>query len=397
MTTETRTSPDPGDGIDPRMFRSVLGHFPTGVVVVTAIGADGDPIGMVVGSFTSVSLDPPLVAFLPSRTSASYQRLRASDRFCVNVLGEQQEDLCRRFASKEARKFDGVGWAAAPGGSPILDGAVAWIDCRHEVRHEAGDHDIVVGRVTALGAHTATGPLLFFQGGYGRFDAGALAAPYSADLRAQLQVADVSRPHLERLAAATGLEAYAQAVVDDDLVIVAASGSPGRSVRTHIGRRLPLKRPYGATFPAFEPEREPSWIAGEPSAESAAAPDAGAAARLDRVRRRGWSIGLVAPQHDEHWSTIAQHGEPHPPAADARIASALAGIAGAYEPDDEVLEGDELDVRILSAPVVGASGAVVQSVALFGFPPGARADTVREWAHQVVATAEDISAELLSA
>jgi flavin reductase (DIM6/NTAB) family NADH-FMN oxidoreductase RutF len=157
--------------IQPAWFRRVLGHFPTGVVIVSAI-SDGKPAGLSVGSFTSVSLDPPLVAVLPAKTSTSWPRIAAADSFCINVLSAAQQELCRQFATSGADKFAGVGWHQAPSGAPILDGALAWIDCDHERSVEAGDHLIVIGRVRALdsAAEDIAAPLIFFQGGYGTFD-----------------------------------------------------------------------------------------------------------------------------------------------------------------------------------------------------------------------------------
>src|SRR5688500_6975087 len=105
--------------IDPVAFRETLGHYPTGVAVVTGIDAEGAAAGMVVGSFTSVSLDPPLVAFLPTRESGSFARLRTGTTFGVNVLASDQEPTCRRFASRIPDKFEGVSWTPAPGGAPI--------------------------------------------------------------------------------------------------------------------------------------------------------------------------------------------------------------------------------------------------------------------------------------
>lgn len=154
--------------IDSAKFRQVLGHFPTGVTVVTT-AAEGGPAGMAIGSFTSVSLDPPLVAFLPARTSGSWPLIRAAGVFCVNVLAEDQEHLSRVFASKGDNKFAGVGWRPGPTGSPVLDGVLAWIDCRIDAVHEAGDHDIVVGRVVELSVAREAGPLVFYRGGYGKF------------------------------------------------------------------------------------------------------------------------------------------------------------------------------------------------------------------------------------
>lgn len=156
--------------VDPARFRHVLGHYPTGVVVVTALDRTGAAIGMTVGSFTSVSLDPPLVAFLPDRNSSSWRALRESgERFCVNVLSAGQEDVCRAVAVRKTDKFHDIEWRPSPAGNPVINGAVAWIDCVTEQLHDAGDHHIVVGRVLHLQEGDGETPLLFHQGAYGTF------------------------------------------------------------------------------------------------------------------------------------------------------------------------------------------------------------------------------------
>jgi len=150
-------------------FRSVLGNFPTGVTVVTAID-DGKPVGMAIGSFTSVSLDPPLVAFLPTKDSSTWAAIERSGSFCVNILADDQKDECGVFASKAEDKFAAIDWSPTEDtGSPRLSGALAWIDCETEAVHDGGDHVIVVGRVKALEACRDCAPLLFFQGKYGTF------------------------------------------------------------------------------------------------------------------------------------------------------------------------------------------------------------------------------------
>lgn len=155
--------------IDGATFRRVLGHYPTGVCIVTATQADGASTGMVVGSFTSVSLDPPLVAFFPAKTSGSWPRIAQVGKFCVNVLASDQQPLCRQFAASGQDKFAGVSHRVSDNGSPILDDVVAWIDCTLDAVHEAGDHYIVLGRVVALEVDRPGRPLLFFQGNYGEF------------------------------------------------------------------------------------------------------------------------------------------------------------------------------------------------------------------------------------
>lgn len=156
------------DTLGEARYRQVLGHFPTGVAVVTA-RAEGVPVGMAVGSFTSVSLHPPLVAFCAGNGSSSWPRIRAAGAFCANVLAEDQEDVCRAFASKGTDKFAGLGWEASSTGSPRLDDALAWIDCDIDAVHDAGDHQICVGRVLEMDLGERGAPLVFYRGGYGRF------------------------------------------------------------------------------------------------------------------------------------------------------------------------------------------------------------------------------------
>jgi len=152
---------------DTAKYRQVLGHFPTGVTVVTAMTDDG-PAGMAIGSFSSVSLDPPLVLFCPQKTSGSWNRIKGSGSFCVNILAEDQEDVSRVFASKSDDKFAEIGWKHSGNGAPRITGVLAHIDCDiHEVL-DGGDHDIVLGLVTALDVSHEGGPLVFFRGGYGR-------------------------------------------------------------------------------------------------------------------------------------------------------------------------------------------------------------------------------------
>ncbi|MFI0357437.1 flavin reductase family protein [Actinomadura sp. 9N407] len=152
-------------------FRRVLGHLPTGVVVVTASSA-GVPHGLAIGSFTSVSLDPPLIGFFPAKTSRSWPAIEAAGRFCVNVLDEDQQDLSARFAARDGDRFAGVTWRRSPSGSPILAGVHAWIDCVLDEVTGYGDHWFVSARVTALGVERGHGPLVFYQGGYARLVSG---------------------------------------------------------------------------------------------------------------------------------------------------------------------------------------------------------------------------------
>jgi 3-hydroxy-9,10-secoandrosta-1,3,5(10)-triene-9,17-dione monooxygenase reductase component len=153
-----------------RRFRDVLGRFASGVTVVTTTSND-EPVGLTCQSFSSVSLDPPLVLFIPAKSSRSWPLIQRSGNFCVNFLAADQVELSDTMASRGTNKFADVKWTPSPStGSPMLEGALAHVDCTVHTVHEAGDHHIVVGRVIDL--HTdddvvdAVEPLLFFQGTY---------------------------------------------------------------------------------------------------------------------------------------------------------------------------------------------------------------------------------------
>ncbi len=156
--------------IDSARFRSVLGRFATGVVAITGIDASaGRPTGLAANSFTSVSLDPPLVAFCVAHTSTTWPRLRDAGRLCINILSEPQLEVCKRLALKGGDKFADITWTGSPGGGPVIEGALAWIEVSVENEHVAGDHVIVVARVHHLDKHHEGEPLLFYKGAYGSF------------------------------------------------------------------------------------------------------------------------------------------------------------------------------------------------------------------------------------
>jgi 3-hydroxy-9,10-secoandrosta-1,3,5(10)-triene-9,17-dione monooxygenase reductase component len=164
---DLRTTGAPG--FDQAHFREVLGHFTTGVTVVTAM-EEGQPVGFTCQSFTSLSLDPPMVALAPAKSSTSWPRIAKAGAFCVNILSDRQEALCRSFAVSGGDKFAGVPWHIGTAGTPVLDGSLAWIECELGIIHDAGDHELVTGRVLDLGVGEG-GPLLFYRGGFGGFRA----------------------------------------------------------------------------------------------------------------------------------------------------------------------------------------------------------------------------------
>lgn len=154
------------DPEDARHFRDVLGRFASGVTIVTAITDEG-PVGMTCQSFSSVSLEPPLVMFVPAKTSRAWPLIRAAGHFTVNLLAADQQDVSTRFATKGTDKYAGVPWKPATAtGAPRIESCLGWIDCTVEAVHDAGDHDVVIGRVQAMEHGDAEAPLLFFRSAY---------------------------------------------------------------------------------------------------------------------------------------------------------------------------------------------------------------------------------------
>lgn len=148
---------------DERQFRNVLGTFTTGVVIVSTTLGD-KPEGMTIGAFTSVSLAPPLVAFLPAKSSKTWPKIRQAGSFTINILGHDQQALCSAFARTSEEKFNGVDWDQSPHGTPHLAGALAWLDCTLHGTFEAGDHDIAMGEVKSLSMGQEKDPLVFYGG-----------------------------------------------------------------------------------------------------------------------------------------------------------------------------------------------------------------------------------------
>ena len=156
---------DPPAPVRDTTHRDVLGHFASGVAVVTAAGPDG-PVGLTCQSFVSLSLEPPLISFAPARTSRTWPLVQTSGVFCVNVLAEEQQPLASAFARPGSDKFRGVAWSPGHDGAPLLEGACAWISCALIHEYDGGDHTIAIGRVTALRAQPSREPLIFHRGRY---------------------------------------------------------------------------------------------------------------------------------------------------------------------------------------------------------------------------------------
>ncbi|MAG81389.1 flavin reductase [Limnobacter sp. UBA7229] len=351
---------------NPKWFRQVLGQYPTGVCVISAITPDGKAAGMAVGSFTSVSLDPPLVAFLPDKSSTSWPKIESAKKFCVSILGADQEDVCRRFASKMPDKFEGLSYRMSTLGSPIINGCVAWMDCEQGAIYEAGDHYIVLGAVHELQIETGSLPLLFFQGGYGQFKPLSLVAPDPLGvLSVQLRNVENAREQMNIVAGRCEGRCIATAVIEDEIVIAASSGSPRRgSVPSLVGQRFPFMPPTTSVFAAWSSDIEQSdWLA-----KSKVNHKEVLKTSLEKVRQRGFSVGLLSDEQRKFASKVARLANGEESTGDDELQDLIANLK--YDPDEltpQVLN----DIRLISVPVFGKNREVLFALTLYEFarPP----------------------------
>lgn len=373
-----------GSAADPAWFRYVLGQYPTGVCVITAQPEDGPPIGMVVGSFSSVSMHPPLVGFYPSVTSETWPHLQRARNWCVNILAAHQSDVCRRIATAPLRqRFEGVAWRPAPSGAPIIEGAVAWIDCVPVAVHDAGDHKIALAEVQHLDTASTELPLLFFRSGYGSFSPLTLTA-YDPEMR-------LTRPlrHFELIRSIAqelpdrGLRCLVTAPVNDSVVVIGQLDPPSAAAvaqpTTLVGQRLPF-RPHGPSiFEAWAPDAEQeAWVA-------RFAPDSQEAEirALARIRQRGFSIGLGSEGHRRFAAALEQLAAEPGTVPNEELDALVASLD--YEPaelSDEVLA----QARVISAPVFDSAGRPVLALTVFGFK--AKPEVVRDAIAAVTGSAE---------
>ncbi|MEU9342680.1 flavin reductase [Streptomyces sp. NPDC048278] len=364
---------------DPSWFRQVLGQYPTGVCVITAAGPDGERAGFVVGSFTSVSLSPPMVAFFPDKSSTSWPRIERAGRFCVNVLAADQEDVCRRFASRAEDKFAGLAVGSTRSGMPLLDEVVAWIDCELEAVHEAGDHYIVLGRVLDLDVSTGTSPLLFFQGGYGRFARHSVTDLDSrGQLAAALRAVEMVRTDFEDLAALVGGHCVATTLDGNEVAVIAGAGFTrrGEGAGTLVGQRLPFSAPTGSVLAAWGgADVIDEWLSRMPSA---GARDVHRE-HLTAVRRRGYSLALRNEAHQELTSALDRMAL-NPASVERDELYSLFGDL-AYDPSDD--EDTPSDARLISVPVFDEHGAVAFALTVYGFAGPSSAQEAHERIRQV--------------
>jgi flavin reductase (DIM6/NTAB) family NADH-FMN oxidoreductase RutF len=375
--------------IDPALFRETLGHYPTGVAVVTAVAADGHPAGMVVGTFSSVSLDPPLITFFPASSSKSFAHIRTAEAFCVNVLAADQEPLCRQLATGGAGKFHGVSWRPGPLGSPILEDAVSWIECTFEDIREAGDHYIVLGLVHELAVERSTLPLLFFQGGYGRFSPGSFIATPDPELIQAAQLAEIMRAQIEDLSSELGLNCGVLVKIRWDVVQVLAADRKSVDGAFPLGHRQPIIPPLGAAFLVYATAAEvDEWLLRAPDDS----PDRRAfyRAQLDKVRESGYSLLAAEPELLQRQQAALSEFElsDRLPRQERAVQQAIAELADLFCPD--LSPGQRYDLESIVVPIPTGAALPPMAIRISGMPASVPTEQIESWTDrlkQIAATA----------
>ncbi|MFI7481202.1 flavin reductase [Kocuria sp. M1R5S2] len=392
-TLETPTT------FDPRAFRDVMGHYPTGVVVVTA-AVDGAPVGMVVGTFSSVSLEPPLVSFMPMTTSSSYAKLRAADHVCISVFAHDQLQACRTLASKDPEKFDKVEWTPSSVGAPMIAGAVAHIHGRIDREVEAGDHYITLVAVDDVAVNRPVTPLLFFQGGYGGFSTTGLSAHVDESMISAVRIAEAARPQLDRLAQRFGCSAAALVQISAlDQTIGATSYGGDSDADERIGVRVPLIPPLGEAAVAWSPDQVDRWVSRiHPQDEQVAGAYREAAGR---VRAQGYAISRVDHDPDGYarlGEALSEYaGGELTPARDRAVRTTIAGaghfFGGSVSASDTGVDLASVVVPVFAPDAGGPSnsGLVLR---LCHLPSGVDGATVAEWVHVMQGAAAEVTETL---
>lgn len=381
--------------LDREAYDEVMGHVPTGIVLLTAMSDDDSPLAMILGSFGLVSSDPPIVSFMPTKTSSSWGRMRALTSFCVNVLAADQADVCQRFSMKDIKdKFAGMAWERGPKGLPVLEGVIATIECTVRSRIDGGDHDIILADVTHARLHNDKLPLLYFQGGLGRFATLAIVMGSDAEIIGAARAADIARPEIQRLATDLGVECAILTRSGDAAVVVATAGGVNVAPEGRIGARLPLVPPLGALMVSHAPPEEAErWLSRRHRADQFEAEDY--RRRLEEVRHNGWSIDINDQYSEDSFYDALRHaadGEVTP--AQFRALRAMIAQISTDHATTSLSDSSLYDVGGLMVPIFGVDGSVDMVLRVSQFSPCADAEQVRRWIARSQDTASRISTAL---
>jgi len=359
-------------------LHEVLGGFPSGVAVITGI-YDGRPVGALAGAFALVAQEPPLATFVLDRSAKAMTERGRGASFCVNVVASDQEWLCRHLGGVKDDPMKGIGWRATPGGTPIIDGVVSWIECRQDQVIDTGDHLLVVAEVTDLEMNRDALPLLAFHSGYGEFRPSTLVVANGQAHLDAVRLANVARPEMQYLATTIGAECTLQVMVGTDVVFVACANGAVNTGRGRLGIRVPGVAPFGALFvDSRHGPTEDQWLAAIPADEAERRFEA--REQLERTRQRGYSISIFGEQdRSELDAMVRVYSDPQrTPEQETFFYRLAANTSVIHDPADEEIHPDA-SLVYLAVPVRDLDGQVVAVLRLGELPPSPTRDEVDTW------------------
>ncbi|WP_066907945.1 flavin reductase family protein [Millisia brevis] len=370
-------------------WRTVLGEYPTGVTLITSRSDSGDPVGMVVGTFSAVSEDPPIIAFMPGSNSWNGQQIQRNGTFCASVLGYEHEAICRAFAQSAEDRFDRCEWVETDKGNLRLADAVVWFEAEVGEVMPAGDHKIVLGAVSSLGLGDGSAglPLLFLKGGYGSFTAPAL----NFDLHGfggQLRQAETFRTLIQQLADDTGTECVLSALAQDSVVVLMAANVHANNPASLLGRAFPFAAPLAPALAAWgDPDREKLWA--ETSRHLIGAVDRPFIAELlASVQQRGYAIS-VGSTMAERFDRIALD----PASSRSELADVWNGVVTDVRRtiDPSIAHGDISSIQV---PVFDHLGYAAFELVISGFSRHPGAPSFEDVLARALATADALTRQI---
>jgi flavin reductase (DIM6/NTAB) family NADH-FMN oxidoreductase RutF len=381
--------------VDQKVFREVTGHYPTGVAVVTGQDAGGEALALVVGTFSSVSLDPPLVSFMPMKTSRSFERLRNCASLCINIVGGEQEREVLTIAQRWENKLDGIDWFRSPSGSPVLSDSIAWIDTHIEQVVEAGDHWIVLCAVDDMAVVNPVSPLIFFQGGYGSFVCTSLLARMDHEIHPAIHAAHGVRAEVEALATRIGCAVSVfTAVGTDEMVAVLQATGPGVDGDFNLAQRIPMVPPIGDTY-VFDlsAQEQQRWIAKLGKGDDTE--NRVHRERLAFVRDNGYLVSFLPAEGQDAYTLMREATKTYEtgrmtPLQERQIRESIRHTPVDYR-TREIEDAQSYDVGSLVLPVRDSDGRYTLTLRLAQLPLRVTGATVKRWiadARAVVAALE---------
>jgi flavin reductase (DIM6/NTAB) family NADH-FMN oxidoreductase RutF len=363
-----------------------MSHYPTGVAVVTGRAPDGEPLAMVVGTFSSVSIDPPLVSFMPMKTSKTFERLQNCDSLCINIIGGDQQQELMSIAQRWEQKLDGIRWAPSPAGDPVLCNSLAWIDTTIYDLVEAGDHWIVLCLVKDLDVTKSAPPLLFFQGGYGTFVGNSRLPHPRHDALPAIHSTHSAHDELQELADAVRCEVVVWAALsENEFATIFSALGPGVSTEGQLATRVPTIPPIGDTY-VFDKSQEvrDRWIRKIGKTDDTVRTDH--LRRLEFLERNRYGVCFLPDEGSRAYRGMIEATREFLdrrliPSEERIVTDLMKGTTIDYNQRD-IIDDEYYDIGSLVFPMRDPQGETTMTLRLAQLPSHVSGAMVKAWIHE---------------